>query len=78
MLLVSMDRVRNMFHVSLLRKFIKDPSYVLRVEEIDLSEDLSYKELPIQILDKKSKGTKNKQIPLVKVLWRNHQIEKAT
>lgn len=33
---------------------------------------------PVQILDKKDKALRNKVIPLVKVLWRNHKVEEAT
>ncbi|KAL5549103.1 hypothetical protein UlMin_004334 [Ulmus minor] len=41
-------------------------------------EDLTYQEQPVQILDRKDKTLRNKVIPLVKVLWRNHKVEDAT
>lgn len=31
-----------------------------------------------QIFDRKSKTLRNKKIQLVKVLWRNHEVEEAT
>ncbi|KAL5537390.1 hypothetical protein UlMin_045543 [Ulmus minor] len=40
--------------------------------------DLTYQEQPVQILDRKDKALRNKVIPLVKVLWRNHKVEEAT
>ncbi|KAL5581770.1 hypothetical protein UlMin_014212 [Ulmus minor] len=43
-----------------------------------IREDLTYKEQPMQILDRKDKALRNKVIPLVKVLWRNHKVEEAT
>ncbi|KAL5551009.1 hypothetical protein UlMin_001185 [Ulmus minor] len=43
-----------------------------------VNEDLTYEEKPVQILDRKDKTLRNKVIPLVKVLWRNHKIEEAT
>ncbi|XP_031285991.1 uncharacterized protein LOC116144681 [Pistacia vera] len=75
---MSMERVHNVFHVSLLRKCDSDPSHMLQVEEVELQDNLAYEERPVQILDRKVKELRNKQIPLVKVLWRNHKIEEAT
>ncbi|KAL5563691.1 hypothetical protein UlMin_033438 [Ulmus minor] len=39
---------------------------------------LSLQEKPVQILDFKVKTLRNKEIPLVKVLWRNQTVEEAT
>ena len=47
-------------------------------EPIEVREDLTYQEQPVQILDRKDKALRNKVIPLVKVLWRNHKVEEAT
>ena len=43
-----------------------------------MHKDLSYEEKLVQILDREEKILRNKVIPLVKVLWRNHKIEEAT
>ena len=43
-----------------------------------MEQDLSYEEIPVQILDRKEQILRNKVIPLVKVLWRNHAIKEAT
>ncbi|XP_073051278.1 uncharacterized protein [Primulina eburnea] len=51
---------------------------VMRFGKKDLLPNLSYKEVPIQILDRKVKALRNKEIGLVKVLWRNQVIEEAT
>ena len=40
--------------------------------------DLMYKEEPVMILAREVKELRNKRIPLVKVLWRNHKTEEAT
>ncbi|KAL5570311.1 hypothetical protein UlMin_026886 [Ulmus minor] len=53
-------------------------SHVLEQEPIEIHEDLSFKEKPVQILDYKIKTLRNKDIPLVKVLWRNQKTEEAT
>lgn len=54
-LLASMDHIHDIFHLSSLRKYIDDPSHVLKTKEIQLSEDLSYDKRPVQILDKRIK-----------------------
>ena len=46
----EISRVHNVFHISMLRNYISDPSHVLETPEIELSDDLSYVEQPVQIL----------------------------
>ena len=74
----EMSRIHNVFHVSILRKYIVDHSHVLEEQPISLQKDLSYEEEPIQILDQKEQVIRSKSISLVKVLWRSHQVEEAT
>ncbi|XP_073279514.1 uncharacterized protein [Primulina huaijiensis] len=75
---LDLDRVHNVFHVSMLRKYVSDPTHVLRHEPLDLMPNLSYRERPVQILDRKVKVLRNKEIGIVMVLWSNHVIEEAT
>ncbi|XP_022158843.1 uncharacterized protein LOC111025308 [Momordica charantia] len=75
---LSLDAVQNKFHVSMLRKYVHDPFHVLDPEPLQLDETLCYREVPIEILAKETKVLRNRAIDLVKVLWRNHQIEEAT
>ena len=74
----ELARVHNVFHISMLRKYISDPSHVLEEPEIEPRDDLSYEEQPMQILGREEKELRNKTISLVKVLWRNHLVEEAT
>ncbi|XP_075500121.1 uncharacterized protein LOC142538706 [Primulina tabacum] len=74
----DLDRVHNVFHVSMLRKYISNPSHVLRHEPLDLMPNLTYQEVPIQILDRKVKVLRNKEIGIIKILWRNQLVEEAT
>ncbi|XP_075486354.1 uncharacterized protein LOC142525957 [Primulina tabacum] len=73
----DLDQVHNVIHVSMLRKYLSNPSHVLRYESLDLLPNLSYEEMLVQILDRKVKVLRNKEIGLVKVLWRNQVIEEA-
>jgi len=74
----ELSKIHDVFHVSLLRKYIPNPTHVLETQPIQVNEDLSYEEEPVQILDRKEQVLRTKTIPLVKVLWRNHQVEEAT
>ena len=70
--------VHDVFHVSTLRKYIPDPSQVVSFKPLQIQENLTYEEMPIQIMDRKEKQLRAKTIPLVKVLWRNHGVEEAS
>ncbi|KAJ9130571.1 hypothetical protein P3X46_034358, partial [Hevea brasiliensis] len=47
-------------------------------EEIEIQPDMTYEEEPLRILAREVKELRNKQIPLVKGLWRHHNTEEAT
>ena len=74
----ELSRIHDTFHVSMLRKYIPDPSHVLREQAVLLKENLTYEETPVQIVDRKEHVLSSKVIPLVKVLWKNHEMEAAT
>ena len=70
--------VHPVFHVSMLKKCLGDPASILPVEGLGVGKDLSYEEIPVEILDRQVKRLRNKEIATVKVLWRNHLVEGAT
>ncbi|KAA0047195.1 pol protein [Cucumis melo var. makuwa] len=74
----SLSTVHDVFHVSMLRKYVPDPSHVVDYEPLEIDENLSYTEQPVEVLAKEVKTLRNKEIPLVKVLWQNHRVEEAT
>ncbi|KAL0549730.1 hypothetical protein IC582_014217 [Cucumis melo] len=74
----SLSTVHDVFHVSMLRKYVPDPSHVADYEPLEIDENLSYTEQPVEVLAREVKTLRNKEIPLVKVLWRNHRVEEAT
>ena len=46
----ELEKIHNVFHVSMLRRYRPDPSHVVSSEIIELRPDLTYKEEPIEIL----------------------------
>ncbi|XP_050937898.1 uncharacterized protein LOC127148396 [Cucumis melo] len=65
----SLSTVHDVFHVSMLRKYVADPTHVVDFEPLQISEDLSYKEQSVEILAREVKMLCNRGILLVKVLW---------
>ena len=51
---------------------------MLKDQAIEISNDLSYIEEHVPIVDHKVKQLRNCEIPIVKVIWKNHSIEEAT
>ena len=47
----SLSGVHDVFHVSILRNYVLDPTHVLKYEDLELQTDLSYEERLVQILD---------------------------
>ncbi|KAK5773359.1 hypothetical protein PVK06_049665 [Gossypium arboreum] len=64
----ELQRIHDVFHVSMLRKYRSDPSHIISTEDIKVRPDLSYEEEPVQILAQEVKELRNKKVPLVKVL----------
>ncbi|GJV06853.1 retrotransposon protein, putative, ty3-gypsy subclass [Tanacetum coccineum] len=74
----QLSHVHNVFHVSLLRGYKYHPLHVVSYPFDQIREDLSYTEEPETILDRQDKVMRNKTIPFVKILWRNHLEREAT
>ena len=77
-LLPVLSRLDDVFHVSMLKKYLHDPCHVLSYESLDVDPKLTYEERPVKILDRKDKVLYNKFVPLVKVLRRNQATKEAT
>ncbi|WMV33832.1 hypothetical protein MTR67_027217 [Solanum verrucosum] len=59
------------FHVSLLKKYVGDPTSIVPFESFGIKDNLSYEEVPVEILDQQVRKLRNKEVASVKVLWRN-------
>ncbi|XP_057482029.1 uncharacterized protein LOC130768958 [Actinidia eriantha] len=70
--------IHDVFHVSMLRKYVADTTHVLEQPPIALEKNLKYEERPMRIMDTRVKQLRSKVIPLVKVWWENQSIGEAT
>ncbi|KAA0047690.1 ABC transporter B family member 19-like [Cucumis melo var. makuwa] len=77
-LLPLFSTVHDVFHVSMLRKYVADLTHIVDFEPSQINENLSYKEQPVETFARKAKLLHNKGISLVKVLWQNLDVEEAT
>ena len=74
----ELTKLHNVFHVSILQRYCSDGSHILPVQAVQVQTDFSYEEQPKAILTREVKQLRNKQVPLVKVLWQHHGREEAT
>ena len=59
---LALSRFHDVFHVSMLKKYLHDPSHILSYKSLDVDPKLTYKEKPIEILDWKEKVLCNKTV----------------
>ena len=46
----KLEKIHSVFHVSMLRRYLTDPSHVVFSETIELKPNLTYEEEPVEIL----------------------------
>ena len=61
----ELSHVHDVFHVSMLRKYVQDPMHMINHYSLAVSEDLSYIKKSIEILDRLEQVLRNKVILLV-------------
>ena len=74
----QLSGVRDVFHVSQLKKCLRVPEEQLPLDELDIQEDLSYKEYPVRILEATERITRSRIIIMCKVQWNRHSVDEAT
>ncbi|CAM9000490.1 unnamed protein product [Rhodiola kirilowii] len=74
----TLSSVHPVFHISMLRKYIPEPSHVLEYERLHMDDTLSYDEQHVAILDRQVKRLRNKEVFSVKVLHKTFTEAEAT
>jgi hypothetical protein len=70
--------LHNVFHVSLLNKYVPDANHVIDWTVIQVEPEGVLQVHPVRILDRKNKQLRNRAIELVKVQWTWYGPEDAT
>ena len=60
----ELEKIHNVFHVLMLRRYRSDLSNVVSLEAIELKPDLTYEEDPVEILAREVKELRKNKIPL--------------
>ncbi|KAK6122815.1 hypothetical protein DH2020_043429 [Rehmannia glutinosa] len=55
-----------------LKKYQLDPEHIITRDTVPLMENISYTERPIRIIDQHIRQLRKREIPMVKVVWQNH------
>ena len=74
----SMRGVHDVFHASMLRKYLRDPEHHITVEPVTIEQDLSFESRPVRILKTSERVLRRKTFKYVKVLWTNQTVREAT
>ncbi|XP_070010746.1 uncharacterized protein [Nicotiana sylvestris] len=74
-LLSELESVHPVFHVSMLQKCIGDTTQVVPINDVQITEELKYDEIPVAILDQQIRKLRNKEIVSLKVLWISKKVE---
>ncbi|WMV29015.1 hypothetical protein MTR67_022404 [Solanum verrucosum] len=57
--------VHPVFHISLLKKCVGDPASIVLLESVAVKDSLSYKDVPVEILDRRVRRLRNKEVASV-------------
>jgi hypothetical protein len=71
-------RLHNVFHVSLLKKYVPNPNHIIDWNVIQVEHKGDFLVEPVRILDRKVKVLEKKSIGMVKVQWNCYGPEDAT
>jgi hypothetical protein len=71
-------RVHNVFHVSLLKKYVHDPNHIIDWNVIQVEHEGDFWMEPVRILDQKVKVLRHKSIGMVKLQWTCYGPEDST
>eukprot|EP00253_Pinus_taeda_P002642 PITA_02642 len=76
--LPSHIRVHNVFHVSVLKRYVYDPRHVISWQDIQVEPEGEFLVEPVNILDQRRVELRKKVISQVKVQWQHFGPEEAT
>ena len=74
----SLRRMHNFFHVSVLRHYISDPTHVIDLSSLQVSDEGALMAEPVRILDHPVRQLRRRTIDKVKVQWDSYSPHSAT
>jgi hypothetical protein len=74
----SMAGVHPVFHVFMLRKYIRDPELKIEADPIIIQQDLTIEAQQVHVLEFSERVMRNRTIKYIKILWSNQTEREAT
>jgi hypothetical protein len=71
-------RIHNVFHISLLKKYIHDPTHMIDWNLVQVEPKGKFQVEPLRILDRREITLWNRTVAQVKVQWKHFSPEEAT
>jgi hypothetical protein len=71
-------RIHNVFHVSLLKKYIHDPTHMIDWNLVQVEPEGEFQVEPLHILDQREITLWNRAVTQVKVQWKHFSPKEAT
>ena len=71
----ELETMHPIFHISLLKNCVGDPTSVVPLVSVAVKETLSYEDVPVEILDRRVRMLRNKKVASVLVLLRSRFIK---
>ncbi|KAH0636086.1 hypothetical protein KY289_036001 [Solanum tuberosum] len=66
--------VHPVFHISLFKKCVGNPSFIVPLESVAVKYSLSYEDVPVEILDRQVRRLRNKEVASVKSFVRKFSL----
>ncbi|WMV46217.1 hypothetical protein MTR67_039602 [Solanum verrucosum] len=77
-LLPELATFNSVFHISMLKNYMGDPSLIIPTKNISIKDNLSYEDIPIEMFDCEVRRLRTKEVASVKVFGRNQLVEEDT
>jgi hypothetical protein len=74
----SLRRMHDVFHVSVLRHYVSDPTHVIDMSSLQVSDEGALTAEPVRILDHRVRQLRRRTVDQVKVQWDSYSPHSAT
>ena len=69
-------KLHDVFHISMLRKYIPYETHVIKFDILEIQTDLSFEKKSMQIVKYKEHNLRKRVVPMVQVQWQHHGIRR--
>ena len=74
----SLRHMHDVFHVYVLRHYISDPTHVIDMSSLQVSDEGVLTAEPIRIMDHRIRQLRRRMVDQIKIQWDNYSSQSAT